>query len=196
MAATGVGSAVEAHPLDDTTLIRAAQGGDVTAYEELVRRYQDVAFRCAYLVLRSADDANDVTQDAFVRAHAALPRFRPDGAFRPWLLAIVGNQARNHRRARGRRQALALRAAEEASGSTPSPEMEVLGAERRAQLITAIEGLRDEDRQVITLRWFVDLNEAEMASLLGRPAGTVKSRLSRAMQRLRVALADAEARNE
>lgn len=187
---------MEEHPLDDTTLIRAAQGGDVAAYEALVRRYQDVAFRCAYLVLHSADDANDVTQDAFVRAYAALRRFRLDAAFRPWLLAIVGNQARNHRRARGRREALALRAAEGADRSAPSPEADVLDAERRQRLMTAIEALRDEDRQVITLRWFADLNEAEMASLLRRPAGTIKSRLSRAMQRLREALADAERGND
>lgn len=183
---------MEACPLDDTTLIRAAQGGDVAAYEELVRRYQDVAFRCAYLVLRSADDANDVTQDAFIRAHAALPGFHSEAAFRPWLLAIVGNQARNHRRARGRREALALRAADGSDRWAPSPEAGVLDAERRRRLLAAIEGLRDEDRQVITLRWFAELNEAEMAALLDRPPGTVKSRLSRAMQRLRAALGDGE----
>ncbi len=183
---------MEARPLDDTALIRAAQGGDVAAYEELVRRYQDVAFRCAYLVLRSADDANDVTQDAFMRAFAALPRFRTDAAFRPWLLAIVGNQARNHRRAKGRREALAVRAADQADDSTVSPEAGVIGAERRERLVAAIEGLREEDRQVITLRWFAELSEAEMASLLGRPAGTIKSRLSRAMQRLRLVLAESE----
>ena len=187
---------MEARPLDDTALIRAAQGGDVAAYEEVVRRHQDVAFRCAYLVLRDADDANDVTQDAFIRAFAALPKFRSDAAFRPWLLAIVGNQARNHRRARGRREALALRAADQPQRSVASAEAAALSAERRAQLLAAIEGLREEDRQVITLRWFAGLNEAEMASLLGRPAGTVKSRLSRAMQRLRVALADEEMGDE
>jgi RNA polymerase sigma-70 factor (ECF subfamily) len=187
---------VEARPLDDTRLIRAAQGGDMQAYEELVRRYQDLAFRCAFLVVGNAEDANDVTQDAFVRAFAALPRFRADAAIRPWLLAIVSNQARNHRRSRRRREGLALRAGEEAPRQdVPSPEESVLGRERRAELLAAIEGLREEDRQVITLRWFAELTEAEMAALLQRPSGTIKSRLSRAMRRLRAALAaDEEAR--
>lgn len=180
---------MEVRPLDDTTLIHAAQGGDIGAYEELVRRYQDLAFRCAFLVLRSAEDANDVTQEAFMRVFAALPRFRPDAAFRPWLLAIVGNQARNHRRSQHRREALALRAVDGAvHADVPSPEEQLLDVERSAELLAAIEGLRQEDRDVITLRWFAELSEAEMAALLDRPAGTVKSRLSRAMQRLRLAL--------
>jgi len=187
---------VEARPLDDIGLVRAAQGGDMQAYEELVRRYQDLAFRCAFLVVRNAEDANDVTQDAFVRAFAALPRFRADAAIRPWLLAIVSNQARNHRRSRRRREGLVLRAGEDAPrGDAASAEESVLDRERRAELLAAIEGLREEDREVISLRWFAELNEAEMAALLHRPSGTIKSRLSRAMQRLRVALAaDQEAR--
>jgi RNA polymerase sigma factor (sigma-70 family) len=187
---------VEARPLDDTRLIRAAQGGDIQAYEELVRRYQDLAFRCAFLVVHNAEDANDVTQDAFVRAFAALPRFRADAAIRPWLLSIVSNQARNHRRSRRRSEGLVLRAGEDAPrGDAPSPEESVLDRERRAELLAAIEGLREEDREVIMLRWFAELNEAEMAALLHRPSGTIKSRLSRAMQRLRDALAaDQEAR--
>lgn len=184
---------MEDRPLDDTTLIRAAQGGDIGAYEELVRRYQDLAFRCAFLVVRSADDANDVTQEAFVRAFAALPRFRTDAPFRPWLLAIVGNQARNHRRSRNRREALALRAVDAGRhADVPSPEERLLDAERATELLAAIERLRPEDREVITLRWFAELREAEMAALLHRPAGTIKSRLSRAMERLRLALSDEE----
>lgn len=178
--------ALEDRPLDDGTLISAAQGGDVGAYEELVRRHQDVAFRCAFLMMRNVDDANDVTQDAFVKAFSALHRFRTGAAFRPWLLTIIGNQARNHRRGRLRRESVALRVAEGVAGrQAASAEDDVLAKERRAELLAAIERLRLEDREVITLRWFGDLSEAEMAALLGHPHGTVKSRLSRAMARLR-----------
>ncbi len=75
-----------------------------------MRRYQDVALRTAYLVCPEAD-ADDAVQDAFLKAYAALPRFRDGAPFRPWLLRIVANEARNRRRSAGRREGLALRAA-------------------------------------------------------------------------------------
>ena len=156
----------------------------------LVRRYQDLAMRTAYLVAPEADAA-DAVQEGFIKAYAALSRFREDAPFRPWLLRIVANEARNRRRSAARRSGLALRAA--ASNPTPglaaSPESEVLAAETRRQLHTALAGLRDEDREVIGARYFLGLSEAETAESLSIPAGTVKSRTSRALGRLREALA-------
>ena len=157
-----------------------------------MRRYQDVAVRTAYLVCPEAD-ADDAVQEAFLKAYAALPRFRDGAPLRPWFLRIVANEARNRRRAAGRRQGLALRAAAAAgdgpSGATvPGPETAVMAAETRAELLAAISTLRDDDREILGARYLLDLSEAETAETLGVPKGTVKSRTSRALGRLREAL--------
>ena len=156
------------------------------AYEELVRRYQDVAVRTAHVIAPDGD-AEDAAQEAFVKAHAALSRFRDGSPFRPWLLRIVANEARNRRRSATRRTGLALRAAEDrlSGDAAPSPESAVLDHESRAMLLAAVNRLRDEDREVIGARYFLELSEAETAEALGIPRGTVKSRLSRALGRLR-----------
>ncbi|MFL5768847.1 MAG: RNA polymerase sigma factor [Chloroflexota bacterium] len=181
---------MEGRPTEDAELIRRARAGEVMAYEELVRRYQDVAVRTAHLISPDGD-AEDAVQEAFVKAYAALSRFRPDAPFRPWVLRIVANEARNRRRSAGRRAGLALRAAEDRrpGDAAPSPESAVLAEEQRATLLAAINGLRDEDREIIGARYFLDLNESETAEALGIPRGTVKSRLSRALGRLRGQLA-------
>lgn len=168
-----------------------ARTGDVSAYEELVRRYEQQAFRAAYLVCRDADEARDAAQEGFVRAWRALPRFRSGAEPRPWLMRIVANAARNRRRGSGRRAGLALRIAQDrpSDGAAPSPEAAVLAGERRTELLAALDRLREEDRLVLGLRWFVELGEAEMAEALGLPRGTVKSRLSRALGRLRQEMA-------
>ncbi len=164
-----------------------AARGDVAAYEELVRRYQELAFRVAYLVLGNADDARDAAQDGFVRAWRALGTFRPGAEPRPWVLRIVGNAARNRRRGGGRHAAAVLRATEDRrpTDAAPSAEAAVLAREARDELLTALGRLRADDRLVISLRWLLGLSEAEMADALGVRRGTVKSRLSRAMARLR-----------
>jgi RNA polymerase sigma factor (sigma-70 family) len=160
-----------------------------------VRRYQEPAFRCAYLVLRDADEAADAAQEAFVKAYYALPRFRTGAPFRPWFLRIVVNEARNRQKARHRRLNLALRAVGSRPSLThdmPHPEDDVLLAEQRQALLEAVNRLREEDRLIIAYRYFLDLSEAEMAEALRRPRGTVKSRLSRALQRLKAVLATME----
>ena len=155
-----------------------------------MRRYQDVALRTAYLVCPEAD-ADDAVQEAFLKAHAALPRFRVDAPVRPWLLRIVANEARNRRRSAGRRQGLALRSAavDGPPSVAPSPEAVVMAAETRTELLAAMATLRDDDREVLGARFLLDLSEAETAETLGIPRGTVKSRTSRALGRLRDALA-------
>ncbi len=162
----------------------------MTAYEELVQRYQDLAIRTAYVIVGAEGEAEDAAQEAFVKAYYALGRFRRGAPFRPWLLQIVANEARNRRRAAGRRLDLALRAAEEpAHGrAEPSPEDEALADERRRILLDAVNRLREEERQVVACRYFLGLSEAETAMALKIPKGTVKSRLSRALDRLRVDL--------
>ena len=184
---------MEGRPLDDTEsgLVERVRRGDIRAYEELVRRYQDVAFRLAYTILGSTDEAEDATQEGFVRAYQALDRFRPGAPVRPWLLTIVANVARTRRATAARRPTLTLQAAATHSSddSARSPEAVALNAEQRRELLGAVNALRDDDQRVIAYRYFLDLSEAEMAELLGCARGTVKSRLSRAIGRLRKQLA-------
>jgi RNA polymerase sigma factor (sigma-70 family) len=160
-----------------------------------VRRYTDVARRTAHLVCPETD-ADDAVQDAFLKAYDALPRFRVGAPFRPWLLRIVANEARNRRRSVGRRHGLALRAATtlEAGSTAPGPEGAVIAAEARGELLAALATLRDEDREVLGARFFLDLSEAETAEMLGLPRGTVKSRTSRALGRLRAAISTGDDR--
>ena len=176
----------------DDELVARARGGDTRAYGTLVKEHQTLAFRTAYLLTGSAADAEDAVQDAFVKAYGALDRFRPGAPFRPWLLAIVANEARNRRRSAGRRERLALRAAEDplSGGAVPSPETALLDAERREALLAAVEDLREEDRLVLAARYFLGLSEEEAASMLGWRRGTVKSRTSRALVRLRERLGE------
>jgi RNA polymerase sigma factor (sigma-70 family) len=176
----------------DDLLVARARRGDAGAYASLVLRYQDVAFRVAYIALGDSAEAEDAAQEAFIKAYYSLPRFRAGAPFRPWLLQIVANQARNRRRASGRRGALELRAFLEDSpggGAAAGAPIE----ERREALLQAVNGLRVEDRVVVAYRYFFDLSEADMASALGCARGTVKSRLSRAVKRLRGILAGYEA---
>lgn len=181
---------MEGRPLEESTLIERAKVGDAAAYEALVGRHQDLAFRAAYLILGNAAEAEDAAQEGFVKAYYALDRFRAGAPFRPWLLRIVANEARNRRKAANRRANLARRAAgERLSGdAAPSPETAALAQERQAELLAAIDTLREEERLVVACRYFLSLSEAETADMLDLPKGTVKSRLSRALGRLRVAL--------
>ncbi len=149
--------------------------------------HQAIAFRTAFLYTGSAEDAEEAAQVAFVKAYGALGRFRRTKPFRPWLLAIVANEARNRRRAAGRRAALTLRAAAESrpGDAAPSPEAALLVRERRGLLLRTLEKLPEDQRLVVSCRYLLDLGEAETAVALGIRRGTVKSRLSRALDRLR-----------
>ena len=187
---------MEGRPLEaENDLVEQAKRGDVRAYEELVRTYQGIAFRTAYLVAGSADDARDAAQEGFVKAYRALGRFRRGAPFRPWLLQIVANEARNRRRSAGRRATLTLRlaAAEPSGGAAPSPEATLLASDERHRLLQAVATLREEERLVVACRYFLDLSEDETAQTLGLRRGTVKSRLSRALTRLRADLEEEHA---
>jgi RNA polymerase sigma-70 factor, ECF subfamily len=178
-------------PDNEAALIARAQQGDTVAYGSLVRAHQDIAFRVACLAGGSAADAEEAAQEGFVKAWRALPRFRAGSPFRPWVLAIVANEARNRRRAAGRRAGLALRAAEHAersaggAGAGASPETLVLAGARRETLLAALAALDERDRAVLTCRYLLELSEEETAAALGCRRGTVKSRTSRALERLR-----------
>jgi RNA polymerase sigma-70 factor (ECF subfamily) len=171
--------------------VARARAGDAGAYGELVRAHRGSALRVATVVLGTAEGADDVVQQAWERAWRGLAGFHPDRAFRPWLLHVVANTARNDRRSRGRRAHLVVRAGQVLGPGLeagPSPEDLVVTDLDRRRVVTALNRLRATDRLVIALRYFEQLSEREMAEVLGRPPGTVKSRLARALARLRVEL--------
>jgi RNA polymerase sigma-70 factor (ECF subfamily) len=193
----------------EASLVERARGGDAAAYGDLVTIHQSAAFRLAYVLTGSAADAEDAAQDAFVKAYLALDRFRPGVAFRPWLLTIVGNEARNRRRAAGRRDGLAGRLlaavrggqARSTSGTFPgvassgtpdataaSPELAALARETRREVHAALASIGEDERHVIACRYLLGMSEAETAAALGIPIGTAKSRLHRGLRRMRAAL--------
>ena len=151
--------------------------------------HQEIAFRVAYLITGNAADAEDAVQEGLLKAWRALGRFRPEAPFRPWLLQIVANEARNRRRSGGRRAALALRAErEEVSGdAAPSPEADAIANDERRRLLAALDSLPDDGRLVLACRYLLGLAEEEPAGALGVRRGTVKSRTARALDRLREA---------
>lgn len=181
-------------PLDEAELVERAKHGELRAWETIVRQYQGLAFRTAYLLCGSAADAEEAAQDGFVKAYRALGRFRRGAPLRPWLLRIVANEARNRRRSAGRREALALRAAtqDRPGDAVPSPEAALVSAEERTRLLAAVNELSEEHRLAIACRYFLELSEEETAAALGVRRGTVKSRLSRALERLRERLEEGE----
>ncbi|MDH3302371.1 MAG: sigma-70 family RNA polymerase sigma factor [Acidimicrobiia bacterium] len=178
----------------DHQLIVAAIEGDVASFGRLVGRYQRDAVRIAAVALGSSTDADDVAQDAFVRVHRALPGFDLTAPFRPWLYRIVVNTARSRQRTGRRVQNLRLRAAAmevaPAATSSDGPADIAVHLDQRRRLVEAINRLSVDDRLILTYRWYEQLSEAEMAEALDCPAGTVKSRLSRAMQRLRIEMTE------
>lgn len=180
----------------DGLLVERARRGNVAAYEVIVERYSETVFRAAFLVTRSPAEAQEVAQEVFVKAHGALGGFRSGAPLRPWLVQIAVNESRNRLRSAARREALVLRAAAERppEGSDQSPEAALLASERRDELLAAVERLREEDRLAIACRFFLDLSEREAAQALGWRRGTFKSRLSRALGRLRVEVGEEAAR--
>ncbi|MGQ0839951.1 RNA polymerase sigma factor [Actinokineospora sp.] len=163
------------------------RAGDAGAYADLVRRHAGVAHRVA-VVLGAGSDAEDVVQESLVKAYRALGGFRDGAPFRPWLLRIVANETRNLQRSTRRRGATELAAV--LPEPVEDPELSALARQRRADLVAAVRVLPEGYRLVVTCRYLLDLDERETATVLGWPRGTVKSRLSRALRRLRETLGD------
>jgi RNA polymerase sigma-70 factor, ECF subfamily len=172
----------------EAELIERAKRGDEDAFGVLVRMHEQLAFRTAYALLGNATEAEETAQDAFVKAYGALRRFRRGAPFRPWLLRIVGNEARNRLRSRRRRGLLAERVGVELSSRgevAPAAEAHVLARETDRALLEAIDRLRPAARLVIIGRFFLELTNAEIASALGTRTGAIKMRTARALEQLR-----------
>ncbi len=173
-------------PREEFDAVVAARKGEADAWEVIVRLHQQIAFRTAFLIVRDPHEAEDAMQEGFVRAWQALHKYDVNRPLRPWLLSIVANEARNRRRSAGRREGLALRVASTGSGdAVPSPEKPQVAPDERRQLLRAVDDLSEPMRLVVIARYFLELSEEETSEMLGIPPGTVKSRLSRALDGLR-----------
>ncbi len=170
---------------DEANLVERARTGDETAWETLMRRHQEAAFRLAYLILGDAHEAEDAAQEAFVRAYRSLRRFDVSRPFRPWLLSIAANQARNRQRAFGRYRAALFRLGQSQEERGPDSDSELHRRWEAQALWQAVRRLKAESQDVVYLRHFLMLSEYEAAEALGVPQGTVKSRLHRALEALK-----------
>jgi RNA polymerase sigma-70 factor (ECF subfamily) len=147
--------------------------------------YQEAVFRLSYLLLGDPDEADDVAQETFLRAWRHLRNFDPDRPLRPWLLSIASHLASNRRRSAGRYVSALVRAFQNEPVSTDSLEERSMQRMQARDLWKAVRSLSLPDQKIIYLRYFLDLPVAETAQALGVAEGTVKSRLSRALERLR-----------
>jgi len=178
---------------EERRLVRRAQSGDEAAFARLVERHGDRAYALALRIVRSTSDAEEVAQDALVRAWRSLPRFRGDSAFSSWLYRIVA------RRAFDRAAVLKARRNREAGtegidhlpavAAGPDPETR----ERAARLERLVAGLSEVPRTVVTLYYYQDRSVAEVARILKMPENTVKTHLSRARAALRTGWAGEDA---
>ncbi len=173
--------------MSDADLIARARRRDEAAWEALARDHQEAVFRLAYLILGDPADADDVAQEAFIRAYHALDRFDTSRAVRPWLLSIAANLARNRLRSAGRYLAALGRLAR--GGGAGSATRFEAARDDSNLLWQAVRRLNQPDQEIIYLRYFLEMSEAETAEALTVAAGTVKSRTHRALGRLREVIA-------
>jgi RNA polymerase sigma-70 factor (ECF subfamily) len=165
-----------------------ARAGDASAFGLLVQKHQQAAFRAAYVILHDAQAAEDIAQEGFLRAYRELHRFREEDPFRPWLLRIVTNLALNETRRRRRGLAILERFRSQPPRREAAAEAIAFVSEESREVWQAMDRLAPDDRLILYLRYFLELSEAEMARIIGKAQGTVKSRLHRAGRRLRAVI--------
>lgn len=179
--------------MEEQELIQHAKSGDLDSFNRLVMEYQGLAFNVALRIMGDEAAAADATQEAFISAYKGLKRYR-GGSFRSWLLRIVTNACYDELRRRKRRPAVSLDEMEEQNSPMPiaSPGEGPESAAQRSELIQAIEdcllGLTPEFRTVAVLVDVQGYDYREVADSIGKPLGTVKSRLARARAKLRECL--------
>lgn len=175
-------------PEEEQTLIARARSGDARAFQGLVEIYEQQVFRAAFLVLHDADEARDVAQETFMRGYKAMSRFKDEQPFRPWILKIAVNQALTTLRQIQRRRERRVKTSVAEVDYTIDEAL--IDRERAASLIAALNQMKENERIVIYLKYFMDLSEKELSHYLGCAQGTVKSRLHRALAKLRKVVVD------
>jgi len=176
--------------MDEPALIASAQSGDREAFNELVIHYQSLAYNVAYRVVNDPEAAADATQDAFLSAYRALPRFR-GGSFKAWLLRIVTNACYDQLRVKQRRPTVSLDNDPEADWGEwtvdegERPEAHVQRQELGKFIQRALSELPPDQRMVVILSDIQGMTYKEIARIVGVSLGTVKSRLNRGRRKLR-----------
>jgi RNA polymerase sigma-70 factor, ECF subfamily len=176
---------------DDASLIRQARDGSADAVESLVRRHWDGAHRAAYLLVHDAAAAEDIAQEAVLAAVRAIDGFDRRRPFRPWLHRIVVNRSLDCLRARARRPEVSA----ELAGPAQDPGAPGQADRLSDELMEALAGLEPADRALVVLRHLFGYRASELGRMLDMPAATVRTRLARALARLRARL-EAEEGNE
>ncbi len=179
--------------MDEKAIIEKVLAGDSNAFGELVEAYQDKVYNLALRMCGNADDAFDLSQEAFFRAWRGLSGFQFESAFSTWLFRLTSNVCLDWLRAKKRRPTVSLTTLDDEGEETQldvpdpgkSPEELLLAAEDRSALTKALNELPVEYRQILTLRAIDDLSYTEIAEVLHLREGTVKSRISRARLALR-----------
>ena len=173
----------------DDKLVKRAKKGDSRAFDLLVLKYQGRVAQLVSRYVNNAAEVEDVTQEAFIKAYRALPKFRGDSAFYTWLYRIAANAAKNHLVALGRRPTTDLALDDSESYEVPgrlkdneSPDEVIMGQQLEAVISQAIDALPLELKAALTLREFDGLSYDEIAEVLECPIGTVRSRIFRARE--------------
>ena len=186
---------------EDLDLVLRSKKGEMNAFGKLVNRYQSLVINFCYKMLGNREDAEDIAQETFLRAFAAIGRFQPRAKFSTWLLTIAKNLTLNfirneRRRIRG---VDAVGSSDEtvpvidlAPSGNPGPDSVALQNERARYVRGALKELSDTHRTIIVLRDFEGMTYEEIAEIMGCRKGTVKSRLSRAREQLKEVLIDSE----
>ncbi|MGI9295718.1 MAG: RNA polymerase sigma factor RpoE [Pseudomonadales bacterium] len=181
---------MEVTKVSDQQLVQRVQGGDNRAFDLLVIKYQHKILGLVSRYVRDSSEVQDVTQEAFIKAYRALPRFRGDSAFYTWLYRIAINTAKNHLMAKSRRPPgsdVDLEDAEYYESATAlkdieTPENQLFGEELKAVVNKSISQLPEDLRTAVTLREFDGLSYEEIADIMDCPVGTVRSRIFRARE--------------
>lgn len=174
--------------VDDAALVARARAGERQAFSALVRRHRATVYRVCYRVLGDHEDAEDATQEAFLRAYQKLDTFRGQSAFKTWLLRLTVNVSLNERGRRKRPIPLAGAAADSAEtypAPEPGPEAEALRSETVARVHQCLQALKPNHRIAVILRDLEGLSYAEVAATLAVPEGTAKGWAHRGRERLK-----------
>ncbi len=186
-------SAVPLREAEDSGLVAQARSGDYRAFEELVRRYRNDVFALSYHYVREREEAWDLTQEVFMKAHGGLKRFRGDSSFKTWLLRITANRCKDFFKKRKLRT-VALETPDgqilDAPASTQQPDQRAESQELGVAIDAALKSLPEKHRTAIVLRELQGLSYEAMAEVMQCSLGTVMSRLHHARKKMQRALSD------
>jgi RNA polymerase sigma-70 factor (ECF subfamily) len=188
-----------AAPDDDWALVRRAQREDTSAYDELVRRYQERIYATVYHMTSNHEDANDLAQEAFIKAYHALKSFKGDSSFYTWVYRIAVNKTINFLKQRKNRVQMSLNDLDFNAEHDPdlvalishnTPRRDLALAELQEKLNAAMQKLSEPHRLAVTLHDVQGLSHEEIAKIMDCNVGTVRSRLFYARQQLQAYLSD------